>query len=60
MPGTIAEGPAVIAGGQATVVIPPHFSFRVDEFGNVVAVRSVARQRRRRAAAAGTAVARQS
>jgi N-methylhydantoinase A/oxoprolinase/acetone carboxylase beta subunit len=60
MPGTVAQGAAVIAGGQATVVIPPHFSFRVDEFGNVVAVRSVVRQRRRRAVVAGTAVARQS
>jgi N-methylhydantoinase A/oxoprolinase/acetone carboxylase beta subunit len=47
-PGSVAQGPAVIAGGQATVVIPPHFSFRVDEFGNVVAVRSVVRQARRR------------
>ena len=54
LPGSVAEGPAVIAGGQATVVIPPHFSFRVDEFGNVGAVRSLVRQarRRRRTAAA--------
>jgi N-methylhydantoinase A/oxoprolinase/acetone carboxylase beta subunit len=46
-PGGVAEGPAVIAGGQATVVIPPRFSFRVDEFGNVIAVRSVVGQARR-------------
>jgi N-methylhydantoinase A/oxoprolinase/acetone carboxylase beta subunit len=39
-PGSVADGPAVVAGGQATAVIPPGFSFRVDEFGNVVAVRS--------------------
>ena len=52
LPGSIAQGPAVIAGGQATVVIPPHFSFRVDEFGNVVAVRSFVREARRRGRAA--------
>ena len=39
-PGRVAEGPAVVAGAQATAVIPPGFSFRVDESGNVVAVRS--------------------
>ncbi len=39
-PGRVADGPAVVAGAQATAVIPPGFSFRVDEFGNVVAVRS--------------------
>jgi hypothetical protein len=29
----------VIAGGEATVVIPPAFSFRIDGFGNVIATR---------------------
>jgi len=36
-PGAAASGPAVIAGGEATVVIPPRFRFRIDGFGNVVA-----------------------
>jgi N-methylhydantoinase A/oxoprolinase/acetone carboxylase beta subunit len=34
-PGASAPGPAVIAGGEATVVIPPRWIFRVDRFGNV-------------------------
>jgi N-methylhydantoinase A/oxoprolinase/acetone carboxylase beta subunit len=38
-PGASAAGPAVIAGGEATVVIPPAFSFRIDGFGNVIATR---------------------
>ena len=54
-PGSVAEGPAVIAGGQATVVVPPGFSFRIDEFGNVLAVRPASRHaaRRRERAEAG-------
>lgn len=36
-PGARASGPAVIAGGEATVVVPPKWSFKVDGFGNVVA-----------------------
>lgn len=36
-PGAAAPGPAVIAGGEATVVIPPKWSFRIDGFGNVLA-----------------------
>jgi N-methylhydantoinase A/oxoprolinase/acetone carboxylase beta subunit len=36
-PGAAASGPAVIAGREATVVIPPRFRFRIDGFGNVVA-----------------------
>jgi N-methylhydantoinase A/oxoprolinase/acetone carboxylase beta subunit len=35
-PGSHAAGPAVIAGGEATVVVPPGFRFRIDGFGNVV------------------------
>jgi N-methylhydantoinase A/oxoprolinase/acetone carboxylase beta subunit len=56
-PGTIADGPAVVAGGQATVVIPPAFRFRIDEFGNLVAVRSTDSRtgRRRRATAMAAA-----
>ena len=43
--GATALGPAVIAGGQATTVVPPGFTFRIDEFGNVVADRTVTRAR---------------
>jgi N-methylhydantoinase A/oxoprolinase/acetone carboxylase beta subunit len=38
-PGAGAPGPAVIAGGEATVVIPPGWRFTVDGFGNVVGER---------------------
>jgi N-methylhydantoinase A/oxoprolinase/acetone carboxylase beta subunit len=38
-PGATADGPAVIAGGEATAVVPPGFRFRLDEFANVVATR---------------------
>jgi N-methylhydantoinase A/oxoprolinase/acetone carboxylase beta subunit len=37
VPGASASGPAVIAGGEATGVIPPGWKFKVDGFGNVVA-----------------------
>jgi N-methylhydantoinase A/oxoprolinase/acetone carboxylase beta subunit len=53
-PGAVAAGPAVVAGGQATSVIPPGFTFRIDEFGNLLAVRTTrpAARRRERAAVA--------
>jgi len=35
-PGSHARGPAVIAGGEATIVVPPQFGFRLDGFGNVI------------------------
>ncbi len=38
-PGAFAAGPAVIAGGEATVVIPPGWTFKVDGYGNVVGAR---------------------
>jgi len=59
-PGAVANGPAVVAGGQATTIIPPSFRFRIDEFGNVVAVRAATRPRARapRRAARATATAR--
>ena len=41
-PGATADGPAVIAGGEATAVVPPGFRFRLDEFANVVATRTPA------------------
>ena len=36
-PGAHAAGPALITSGEATVVIPPAFAFRIDGFGNVIA-----------------------
>jgi N-methylhydantoinase A/oxoprolinase/acetone carboxylase beta subunit len=38
-PGAAATGPALIAGGEATVVVPPGWRFRVDGFGNVIATK---------------------
>ena len=38
-PGAHGIGPAVITGGEATIVVPPRFAFKVDGFGNVVAKR---------------------
>jgi N-methylhydantoinase A/oxoprolinase/acetone carboxylase beta subunit len=35
-PGARASGPAVITGGEASIVVPPKFTFSVDGFGNVV------------------------
>lgn len=43
-PGSIAEGPAVVAGGQATAVLPPGTRFRIDDYGNLIAVRARAAQ----------------
>jgi N-methylhydantoinase A/oxoprolinase/acetone carboxylase beta subunit len=37
--GVEADGPALIAGPEATTVITPAFRFRVDEAGNVIATR---------------------
>jgi N-methylhydantoinase A/oxoprolinase/acetone carboxylase beta subunit len=34
--GARGRGPAVVTGGEATAVIPPAFTFRVDRFGNLV------------------------
>ena len=36
-PGAEGAGPAVVTGGEATVVIPPDFRFRVDGHRNIVA-----------------------
>lgn len=38
-PGSRGAGPAVVTGGEATVVVPPGFRFRVDGFGNVIVTR---------------------
>ncbi len=49
-PGARAAGPSVIAGGEATVVVPPAFRFEIDGFANVVLVnQSGTRARARRA-----------
>jgi N-methylhydantoinase A/oxoprolinase/acetone carboxylase beta subunit len=37
--GAEGDGPAVIAGGEATAVIPPGFHFHIDPFANLVATR---------------------
>ncbi|HET9370064.1 MAG TPA: hydantoinase/oxoprolinase family protein, partial [Vicinamibacterales bacterium] len=34
--GSAGAGPAVISGGEATVVVPPRFQFEIDRFGNVI------------------------
>jgi N-methylhydantoinase A/oxoprolinase/acetone carboxylase beta subunit len=38
--GMRGHGPAVVAGGQATAVIPPHFAFRIDSTGTLIATRT--------------------
>jgi N-methylhydantoinase A/oxoprolinase/acetone carboxylase beta subunit len=38
--GAAGDGPAVLAGAEATVVIPPGFAFRIDEMANVIATRA--------------------
>lgn len=54
--GEAAMGPAILAGGQATTVIPPNFRFRVDALGNVIASRVSSGGRRRATKAAPAAV----
>jgi N-methylhydantoinase A/oxoprolinase/acetone carboxylase beta subunit len=39
-PGAHARGPAVVTGGEATIVVPPGFRFRIDKFGNLIAERA--------------------
>jgi N-methylhydantoinase A/oxoprolinase/acetone carboxylase beta subunit len=46
-PGAEGAGPAIVAGGEATAVIPPGFVFRVDAWRNLVVSRSAAAPRRR-------------
>jgi N-methylhydantoinase A/oxoprolinase/acetone carboxylase beta subunit len=36
-PGSEGGGSAVIAGGEATIVVPPDWTFQIDGFGNVIA-----------------------
>ena len=45
--GASGQGPALLAGAQATTVVPPHYRFQIDAFGNIVATRAaVARPRK--------------
>jgi N-methylhydantoinase A/oxoprolinase/acetone carboxylase beta subunit len=39
MPGMEGLGPAIVSGGEATVVVPPNFRFRIDGVGTLVASR---------------------
>ena len=39
-PGAAASGPAIIAGAEATVVVPPGFRFSIDGFTNVLLART--------------------
>ncbi|MBI4477702.1 MAG: hydantoinase/oxoprolinase family protein [Acidobacteria bacterium] len=39
-PGMRGQGPAIIAGAEATVVVPPAFQFHIDGFANVIARRA--------------------
>jgi len=39
-PGAAARGPAVIAGPEATAIIPPGWQFVVDRFSNLIATRT--------------------
>ncbi|SEG16564.1 N-methylhydantoinase A [Bryocella elongata] len=36
-PGCTGDGPAIVAGGEATIVIPPGFAFHVDGAENLIA-----------------------
>ncbi|MCL4845004.1 MAG: hydantoinase/oxoprolinase family protein [Acidobacteria bacterium] len=44
-PGHRADGPAVVAGAEATTVVPPGFAFHVDDWGNLMATRLGRRSR---------------
>lgn len=54
--GSVGEGPAVVAGAQATAVVPPGFRFRIDEWGNLVAARVESRRRPARRAMTAASV----
>jgi N-methylhydantoinase A/oxoprolinase/acetone carboxylase beta subunit len=48
LPGMAGPGPALIAGAEATVVVPPEFGFRVHESGSFVLSRITPTRRRTR------------
>jgi N-methylhydantoinase A/oxoprolinase/acetone carboxylase beta subunit len=37
--GMEGNGPAIVSGGESTIVIPPDFSFRIDGVGTLIATR---------------------
>ena len=39
LPGMEGKGPAIIASGESTGVIPPHYHFRIDSAGALIATR---------------------
>jgi N-methylhydantoinase A/oxoprolinase/acetone carboxylase beta subunit len=39
LPGMEGDGPAIVSGGESTVVITPHFRFRIDGIGTLIATR---------------------
>lgn len=46
LPGMESVGPAIVSGGESTVVITPNFRFRIDGVGTLVATRSRAAERK--------------
>ncbi|WP_263368059.1 hydantoinase B/oxoprolinase family protein [Edaphobacter bradus] len=42
LPGMEGQGPAIVTSGESTVVITPHYRFRIDGVGTLVATRIVA------------------
>jgi N-methylhydantoinase A/oxoprolinase/acetone carboxylase beta subunit len=51
-PGVHGEGPALVAGGEATAVVAPGFRFEVDSFGNLLIVGAAGRRHPARGARA--------
>lgn len=47
LPGMEGQGPAILTSGQSTVVIPPHYRFRIDGVGTLVATRIVTTEQNR-------------
>ena len=47
LPGMEGEGPAIIASGESTSVITPHYRFRIDPSGTLVATRIAAKDQNR-------------
>jgi N-methylhydantoinase A/oxoprolinase/acetone carboxylase beta subunit len=41
LPGMEGQGPALLTSGQSTVVIAPHYRFRIDGVGTLVATRLI-------------------
>lgn len=41
LPGMEGRGPAILTSGQSTVVITPHYRFRIDGVGTLIANRLI-------------------